>query len=242
MSVSDTSDIFYVGNTTSGDFGVKANGSIYSTASPANAANVLFPGTLALGTAGYSSGAGLQVTGTQVLRYRIPAASAVVASTTGVHAAITDTGALQTITTGITNPAVPRNLTVTAGGTAGDIKAISVTITGTNMNDEVISEAIGPFTVDTAGTITGSKIFKTVTSISLPAHDNTGATTAVGFGNKFGLPAKLTANTVLSAALAGNKETTAPTVTFDDDELEKNGFTLNSTPNSSQIDVWFMPQ
>lgn len=206
-----------------------------------NGTNVTMPGTLGLSTAGYTSGAGSYLTGSQVLKYTIPASLAVVASTTGVHAAITDTGEQQVVTTGITNPGVPRNVTATAGGTAGDIKAIQVVIAGTNMNDEAITETLSAFTVDTAGTVTGAKIFKTITSITVPAHDGTGATTAVGFGNKFGIPAKLTFNTVLAAALNGVKEGTAPTVTVSSSVLESNGFTLNSTPNSTQIDLLFVP-
>lgn len=115
------------------------------------------------------------------------ATEAVAASTTGVRAAVTDNGQTQVITTAITNPPCPRNLTVTAGGTAGDVKAISVTVTG-KRRGKVITEAIGPFTVNTTGTVAGAKIFDEVTSISIPAHDGTGATTAVGFGELLGLP------------------------------------------------------
>jgi len=56
------------------------------------------------------------------------------------------------------------------GGTAGDIKAVQVTITGTNYNNEVITEDLPAFTENTAGTVTGSKAFKTVTEVVIPAH------------------------------------------------------------------------
>jgi len=72
----------------------------------------------------------------------IAAASATVASTTGIHAAVTDNGAEQVVTTGITNPSVPRNVTATSGGTAGDIKAIQVIVAGTNYADEAITETL----------------------------------------------------------------------------------------------------
>ena len=62
-------------------------------------------------------------------------------ATTAVHAAtaVLASGGPQVITTGITSPAVPRNVTATAGGTAGDIKAVQVTVTGTNMAGAVIT-------------------------------------------------------------------------------------------------------
>ncbi len=136
--------------------------------------------------------------------------NAPLASTTGVHAAVTDTGAQQVVTTGITSPTVARNITATAGGTAGDIKAIQVVIAGTNMADEAITETLPAFTENTAGTVTGSKAFKTVTSITIPAHDGTGATTAIGFGAKLGLPYKLySTGQILDAVFAGSAETLA---------------------------------
>lgn len=172
-----------------------------------------------------------------VLHFQVAAASATVASTTGIHAAVTDTGAQVVVTTAITQPSVPRNVTATAGGTAGDIKAIQVIVAGTNYADEAITETLPAFTVDTAGTVTGSKAFKTITSITIPAHDGTGATTAVGFGEKLGLPFKLPFNTVLFAALGGTKEGTAPTVATSTTALESNTVDLNSALNSSVVDV-----
>ncbi len=168
------------------------------------------------------------------------AAEAATASTTGVHAAVTDNGAQQVVTTGITNPPAPRNVTATAGGTAGDIKAIQVVVAGTNINDEAITETLPAFTVDTAGTVQGNKAFKTVTSITIPAHDGTGATTAIGFGDKLGLPDLRDHNTTLFAFLNKVLEGTAPTVVVDSDELEKNTVDLNSALNGSAVDVYYL--
>lgn len=158
-------------------------------------------------------------------------------TTTAVHAAVTDNGAQQVVTTAITDPDVPRCITATAGGTAGDIKAIQVVIAGTNINGEAITETLPAFTVNTAGTVTGSKAFKTVTSITIPAHDGTGATTAVGVGDKLGLPDALTRDTIVNAFLTGVRESTRPTVAFDSDEVEKNLVTLNSALDGSAVIV-----
>jgi len=172
--------------------------------------------------------------------FQIVAEKATVASTTGIHAAVTDTGAQQVVTTGITQPSVPRNVTATAGGTAGDIKAIQVIVAGTNYAGEAITETLPAFTVDTAGSVTGSKAFKTITSITIPAHDGTGATTAIGFGEKLGLPYKLAHNTVLSAYLDNAKEGTAPTVTISTTAIESNTIDLNSALASKVVDAYLM--
>lgn len=161
------------------------------------------------------------------------------ASTTAVHAAVTDTGSESVVTTAITNPDVPRNITVTAGGTAEDIKAIKVTVEGTNSNGEKISEEIGPFTVNTAGTKEGAKAFKTVTKIKIPAHDGTGATTAVGYGNVLGLGLKLSRNTVIATHLNGVREGTAPTVAVSSSKVESNTIKLSSSPSETAILVDF---
>lgn len=183
---------------------------------------------------------GILVVRGNLAHFQVTAANAVAASATGVHAAVTDTGSPQTITTAITNPAVPRNVTATAGGTAGDIKAIQVIVAGTNMADEAITETLPAFTEDTAGTVVGSKAFKTITSITIPAHDGTGATTAVGWGDKLGLPDKLAHNTVLFAFLDNAKEGTPPTVAVSASAIESNTVDLSSALNGTAVDVYYV--
>ncbi len=156
---------------------------------------------------------------------------------TAVHAAVTDTGVDQTISTAITNPDVPRNVTATAGGTAADVKAIQVIVTGTNVYGEAITETLPAFTVNTTGSVTGSKAFATVTSITIPAHDGTGATTSVGTGVKIGLPVRLSRNTVVAAFLNGVKEGTAPTVAVSSTAVESNTITLNSALAGTDVIV-----
>jgi hypothetical protein len=175
------------------------------------------------------------------VHFRVSAVDATVATTTGIHAAVTDTGEAQVITTGITQPSVPRNITATAGGTSGDIKAIQVTITGTNFLDEVIAEDLPAFTVNTTGTVAGTKAFKTITQIDLPAHDGTGATTAIGFGEILGLWDKLTHNTVIFSYLDNTVEATAATVTVSATAIESNTIDLNSALDSKVIDAYYLP-
>ena len=158
-------------------------------------------------------------------------------ATTAVHAAVTDTGEEVEVTTGITNPAVPRNITATSGGTANDIGAVQVVVEGTNMLGETITETLPIFTENSATTVVGSKAFATVTSITIPAHDGTGATTAIGTGAKLGLPGPRSRNMVLRAWLDDVLEGTAPTVTFDADACESNTVTLNSALDGSEVRV-----
>jgi len=136
-------------------------------------------------------------------------------------------------------PDVARNITATAGGTAGDVAAIQVTVTGTDINGNVISEDLPAFTVNTTGIVTGTKCFKTVTQIDIPAHDGTGATTAVGLGAKLGLPVKTSRDTVIAAFFGGVREATRPTVTFSSSALESNGLTLNTALDGSSVVVDF---
>lgn len=154
-----------------------------------------------------------------------------------VHAAVTDNGAQQVVTTAITQPPTPRTITATAGGVGADIGAISVTIAGTNEFDEAITEVLPAFTVNTPGTVEGAKVFKTITSITIPAHDGVGATTSVGLGAGLGLGVCYSRDTVVNAYLGGVREATRPTVTFSPTAVESNKVTLNSALNGTAVIV-----
>lgn len=151
-----------------------------------------------------------------------------------ILAAVTDTGEDQELTTFAAQPDVPRVITATAGGTAADIGAVQVIVEGTNTWGEAITETLPAFTVNTAGSVTGTKAFNTVTKVTIPAHDGTGATTKVGVGGKLGLPDTLSRDTVLASYLDGTKEGTRATLTFDADEVEKNLVTPNGSLNGAK--------
>ncbi len=178
-----------------------------------------------------NSGTGLLIKET----YTAPA----LGSATAIHAAVTDTAVQVVVTTGITQPDVPRNVTATAGGTAADVKAISVIVAGTDVNDQAITETLPAFTVNTTGIVTGSKAFKTITSITIPAHDGTGATTAVGTGAKLGLSRKYSRDTCLVAYLNNVREGTLPTVAISSTVVSSNTMTLNSALNAVDVVAYF---
>jgi hypothetical protein len=163
-------------------------------------------------------------------------------SATDVLAAWVDKG-VQTIhkcDATINNPSPERNVTATAGGTAGDIKAISVIVNGTNSDNDEISETLPAFTVNIAGTVVGNFAFKTIDSIEIPPHDDVAATTSIGTGAKLGLGRELTRNTILFAYLNQVKEAVAPTVVVDPDEVHKNTATLDSALDGSPVDLYYL--
>lgn len=164
--------------------------------------------------------------------YTAPLAS----SNTVLHAAVTDTGAPQTVTP-TAQPDMARNVSATAGGTGANITAVQVVVNGTDMYGNPITETLPAFTAATPGTVTGSKAFQTVTSVVVPAN-GTGVTTSVGVGNKFGLPVKLSRNTVLFTFQDNVRETFAgATVAVDSTHLESNTVTFVGTPNGTHTYV-----
>ncbi len=152
------------------------------------------------------------------------------------NAILTDTAMASGATTDVTvfagQPDVARCLTVKGNdaNVTGD-----VVITGTNIGGETISETIA---LSGASTVSGSKAFRTVTSITLPAYAfaNT-ERVRVGAGAKLGLPYRLSRNSVIAAFLANAREATAPTVAVSASALESNTATLNSALNGSAVIV-----
>ncbi len=117
----------------------------------------------------------------------------------------------------------PRNLTVAAS--AATAEKAKVIVHGTNIADKPISEE---FDLDGATPVVGSKAFKTITEIELPVKAGT-ETIDVGWGDKLGLPFMMANKPLVFALQDGALETTAPTLTVDADEIEKNTVELNSS-------------
>ena len=133
-----------------------------------------------------------------------------------------------------------RNIVITAGGTAGDIKAVQAVVHGTNVAGETISETMPAFTVNTAGAVTGSKAFETVTSVVVPAMDGAGVTLDIGFGALLGLPFELSRNTLLYTFFNNVKESTPATVTVSASAIESNTISLASTLDGSAVKAYFL--
>jgi hypothetical protein len=142
--------------------------------------------------------------------------------TTDVHALI-DTTAITATSTGFTNPDVPRNLRVTK---AASWDGGTVTITGTNQFDEVISET---FSALGAGLEVGTKIFKTVTSSLHSIALDGGNGYSIGTGDLVGLPVQVV-NTVGFLWVG----TTAEAVTID---ATVHAFTPTTLPSATTYKV-----
>jgi hypothetical protein len=164
--------------------------------------------------------------------YQIAPAAVGVAS---VHAAVTlADGAATAVTTAITNPDFPRNVTIkgNAAGIAGD-----VVITGTNFLDVAITETIA---LNAATEVLGTKAFKTVTKIDLPARTQAGDTVSVGIGKKVGIP-HIAYNAASLLVKLFDGSTDSGTLAVDSDEIEKNIFSINGTPNGSKLlDLFYL--
>ncbi len=148
-----------------------------------------------------------------------------------------------TLTTGFTQPDVPRALIITPAGTTADVKAGNVTITGTDIYGTSISENFAFLENATAAT-TGTKSFKTITSIAFPAEDSPyGAQWTIGITDKLGLDKCIdVAGDVAWASFGGAFETTHPTCVADVDEVEKNVCDLNSASNASSDAIIYFIQ
>ncbi len=104
-----------------------------------------------------------------IAHYNIPAASAAAESDVAVLALTALAAEAASITSGITNPAVPRNVKVDCNkaGITND-----VVVHGTNFAGEAIEETI---TLNGQTAVAGALAFKTITSVDLPALTNTPA-------------------------------------------------------------------
>ena len=137
-------------------------------------------------------------------RYALTGAQATADAANNIHVSVTMTTATQTITTNIVQPTCPRCLSVTGGADQTGI----VTVHGTNINGDPISES---FTMISSTLIPGAKAFKSVTSIVYPPYTvNSTKTVVVGDSDILGLPVCLaSAVDVETCSVNGTKETVA---------------------------------
>lgn len=133
-------------------------------------------------------------------------------------------------------PDVPRNLTITPTGTTGDVEACVIVVNGTNFFGRAISESF-TFIADASTAQTGSKAFKTVSSVVFPANCESGgfaATWIIGVGEKIGLKRCMAnAGDWVWSEVAGVYETTRATIANSASAIESNTADFNGTMNGS---------
>src|SRR5216684_6039306 len=128
----------------------------------------------------------------------------------GVHAAVLDSGAPQTISGGLTQPAAPSVLTATVSGTLANVTAVALAITGTDSGGAVQTETLPAFPLPGPGqrcTVNGAKVFGSVTSYVQPACGS-GVSIALGLA----VPARRVPNRfrATEAEAAGRLAAVAP--------------------------------
>ncbi|WP_352416378.1 hypothetical protein [Oscillibacter ruminantium] len=136
----------------------------------------------------------------------------------------------------VAQPPCARNLTVTvAATTAAHVKAAEIVVTGKNIAGETITENFTP-TDDAPATLTGTKAFASVDSVSIPKQDGASVTVDVGFGELIGLPYKLAKKRVLLTLNDGVVDT-APTLAISASALESNTVDFNGSLDGSVMDM-----
>lgn len=163
------------------------------------------------------------------------------ANTTRLKALTATSASVTTnISTFLAQPDVPRNITITTGGTTTDCKAATVTVTGTNIFGATITEGLS-VTADQAGTSTGAKAFRSISQVSVPAQDGAGCTYSIGVGNALGLKRCMEkAGHLLMSTFNGVYESTRATCVADNDEVEKNTCTINGTLDGAKdVEIFF---
>lgn len=157
-------------------------------------------------------------------------------ATTAVLAATSGATAAQSVTTGITNPDVPRALSVSpTANTTGS--PLTVVITGTNVEGKPITENF-VVPVNSTTIVNGVKAFKSVSSVAIPGNTS-GLTVTVGTRNILGLKHRLfnqnTTVKVYSASTVYGALTLqgVPTVVSNETDVELNTVQPATTPNGS---------
>lgn len=165
------------------------------------------------------------------------------ASNTAVLAATAaSAGAQKTVTSGITDPDVPRALKVVPGGTTADILDSVVEVFGTNVEGKTISERFR-FAAGASSAVEGIKAFKTVSSVVIDGQLSTAATFSVGTTNKLGVnhrlfPSNTTVKVYADTAVdlgevSGLTLQAQPTVVADGNVVENNLVTPATTPDGT---------
>ena len=167
-------------------------------------------------------------------RQTLTAAQAATLDADGLLAAVALPAAAANYTTFAHAMPYARNITAVCSGA----QAGNMVVTGTNIDDKVITETI---TLNGNTPVTSVKAFKTVTNIRLPIKAGS-ETINVGWGDKIGIPFMLGAaitRPIIEATFLGVIEATAPTITADADELEKNLIDLDTALDGSEVCIYY---
>lgn len=149
-----------------------------------------------------------------------------------------------TVSTGITAPDYPRTLTMIANNSTADVGTCVVTVTGTDINQNVITEDLS-FAANQGSIVNSLKAFKTVTSVAFAAgcEDSPyGARWNLGIGESIGVKRCMDkAGHILHSTIDGAIEATKPAMVVDASVVSKNVANFNGTMDgSADFELFFM--
>lgn len=157
-----------------------------------------------------------------------------IAAASVVSAKALTASAQPTVTTGITQPDVPRVLSIVGGATG---MAGNVVIAGYDAAGLAITDTIA---LNGTTTVSGTKAFAQVTNVSYPVKTNSsGDTVSIGVTNKLGFPTPVIRNTVEKTYYNNVVEGTPPTVTLSA-TTAGSYFVLNTTLAGAQVDIYYL--
>lgn len=136
------------------------------------------------------------------------------------------------VTSGITSPVTPSVLSIVGGGGTHTASG-NVVITGTDVRGNVITDTI---VLNSNTTVSGIRVFKTVTSVDLTGVSGIGAASTVSVGTtaKLGLNRICQEDSALLGAVDGVFEATRPVISFNATDISKNFVTFNTAPNGAK--------
>jgi len=134
---------------------------------------------------------------------------------------------------------VALNVTITVAVDTGADTMGTVLITGTDIDDQVLTETITPVG---DSTVQGTRAFKTVVSAVGAGWIIAGGndTIEIGFGELIGIPDYMVHDRVLFASFNNVREGTHPTVTSSTTVLALNTVDLNSGLNGSVVVIYYL--
>ena len=175
---------------------------------------------------------GVVVDEVRIGHFHIPAAKVVAPDPDGILDGTAFPAAAGSVTTFLAQPPTAMTLTAVASAT----QTGKVTVHGYDIGGKKISEE---FTMTSATPVVGTMAFSQVIQVDLPIKAGS-ETIDLGWGAKFGIPYALTADELAIVKLFDDAADTG-TLTVDADEVAKNVYDPNGTPDGLKaLDLYFL--
>lgn len=175
--------------------------------------------------------------------FGLPAAASTKYIKIGTAGAVS--AAAVTLTSFTHQPDVPRNIVITPGTSTGDVASCTIVVNGTNIFGRTMSENF-VFANNASSATTGTKAFKTLTSVVFPANCEDGGFTTtwdIGVGELIGLKACMAnAGDWAWSEVGGAYEATRATIAVSASAVESNTADFNGTMDGATRFLGFFVQ